>query len=448
MKRHIITLSALVAATSLSAHADNLTVNNHDAEATAVQTVETSNSDATEAEQHQNKSKDTKIKYQHIDLDTDNGVVSLAGSKGFVIQSKKGDFVFKPYMLVQTSGNFNWYDDEGLDKAYNQDNVENSGFAIPNAILGFTGKAFGKISFNLSLNAAKSGGNLLQQAWFDVAFKKALQLRVGKFKTPFSHAYLTTLGETLFPQLPTSLTTSTIMPYVLNAVTPSMSTGFDLGVELHGVVKDRFGYELGLFNGTGSGVNTASKTLSDDWHIPSLLYAGRLTYMPWGVMPSTQGNPNLLHERKMLIGLSGSMNVESESESTNDARMGLEFAMLYNRWYFAGEAYWMNVGFTKRQKISEHYNYLGGYVQAGYFVAPRVQLAARYDFMNRNSTSKDGFLNMPAVGVNYFFKGCNLKLQAMYQYIGRTNHDNQLDRDNDNLGLATHSATVQLQYCF
>lgn len=140
-------------------------------------------------------------------------------------------------MLVQTSANFNWYDDEGLDKAYNQDNVENSGFAIPNAILGFTGKAFNKVSFNLSINAAKSGGNLLQQAWFDVKFKEPLQLRVGKFKTPFSHAYLTTLGETLFPQLPTSLTTATIMPYVLNAVTPSMSTGFDLGVELHGVAK-------------------------------------------------------------------------------------------------------------------------------------------------------------------------------------------------------------------
>ena len=68
--------------------------------------------------------------------------------------------------------------------------------------------------------------------------------------------------------------------------------------------------------------------------------------------------------------------------------------------------------------------------------------------MNRNSTSKDGFLNMPAVGVNYFFKGCNLKLQAMYQYTGRKGHDTQLDRDNDNLGLATHSATVQLQYYF
>ena len=79
-------------------------------------------------------------------------------------------------------------------------------------------------------------------------------------------------------------------------------------------------------------------------------------------------------------------------------------------------------------------------------MAPRVQAAVRYDFLNRNGTGKDGFLNMPAVGVNYFFKACNLKLQAMYQYIARSGHDTQLDRDNDNLGLATHSATVQLQY--
>lgn len=331
MKHYILSLAAMAAGT-LTASANNTTPASTDS--VAVSTEQTTN------EHHDGP----RMKYAPIDLDTDNGVVSLAGSKGFTIQTKKGDFVFKPYMLVQTSGNFNWYDDEGLDKAYNQDNVENSGFAIPNAILGFTGRAFNKISFNLSLNAAKSGGNLLQQAWFDVKFNTPLQLRVGKFKTPFSHAYLTTLGETLFPQLPTSLTTATIMPHVLNAVTPSMSTGFDLGVELHGVVNNKFGYEVGLFNGTGSAVNTANKTISDDWHIPSLLYAGRLTYMPWGVMPSTQGNPNLLNDRKMLIGLSGSMNVESENESTNDARMGLEFALLYNRWYFAGEAYWMNVG--------------------------------------------------------------------------------------------------------
>ena len=380
--------------------------------------------------------------------DTENGIVSLAGREGFTIASKKGDFVFKPYLLVQTSANFNWYDDEGLDKAYNQDNVANSGFAIPYAVLGFTGKAFGKVSFNLSLNAAATGAALLQQAWFDVELKKQFSIRVGKFKTPFSHAYLTTLGETLMPSLPLSLTAPVILPYSLNAVTPSIGTGFDLGVEVHGLLADKFGYEVGLFNGTGISVNTAGKTFSDDWHIPSLLYAGRFTYMPKGVMPSTQGNPNRLNEDKLMLGVSTSLNVESENESTNDYRAGLEFAMLKRKLYLGAEMYYMHVGFTKRQKIDRGYHYLGGYVQGGYFVTSRLQATARYDFFNRNGMDTNGFMNMPAVGVNYFFKGCNLKLQAMYQFVGRWGHDTQLDRDNDDLGIATHNATVMLQYTF
>lgn len=380
--------------------------------------------------------------------DTENGIVSLAGREGFTIASKKGDFVFKPYLLVQTSANFNWYDDEGLDKAYNQDNVANSGFAIPYAVLGFTGKAFGKVSFNLSLNAAATGAALLQQAWFDVELKKQFSIRVGKFKTPFSHAYLTTLGETLMPSLPLSLTAPVILPYSLNAVTPNIGTGFDLGVEVHGLLADKFGYEVGLFNGTGISVNMAGKTFSDDWHIPSLLYAGRFTYMPKGVMPSTQGNPNRLNEDKLMLGLSTSLNVESENESTNDYRAGLEFAMLKRKLYLGTEMYYMHVGFTKRQKIDQGYHYLGGYVQGGYFVTSRLQATARYDFFNRNGMDTNGFMNMPAVGVNYFFKGCNLKLQAMYQFVGRWGHDTQLDRDNDDLGIATHNATVMLQYTF
>lgn len=380
--------------------------------------------------------------------ETENGIVSLAGREGFTIASKKGDFVFKPYLLVQTSANFNWYDDEGLDKAYNQDNVANSGFAIPYAVLGFTGKAFGKVSFNLSLNAAATGAALLQQAWFDVELKKQFSIRVGKFKTPFSHAYLTTLGETLMPSLPLSLTAPVILPYSLNAVTPNIGTGFDLGVEVHGLLADKFGYEVGLFNGTGISVNTAGKTFSDDWHIPSLLYAGRFTYMPKGVMPSTQGNPNRLKEDKLMLGVSTSLNVESENESTNDYRAGLEFAMLKRKLYLGAEMYYMHVGFTKRQKIDQGYHYVGGYVQGGYFVTSRLQATARYDFFNRNGMDTNGFMNMPAVGVNYFFKGCNLKLQAMYQFVGRWGHDTQLDRDNDDLGIATHNATVMLQYTF
>ena len=380
--------------------------------------------------------------------DTENGVVSVAGKEGFKIATKKGDFVFKPYMMVQASGNFNYYDDEGLDKAYNQDNVANSGFAIPYAIIGFTGKAFDKVSYNVSVNAAGSGGNILQQAWFDVKFKEQLALKVGKMKTPFAHGFQTTLGYTLMPCVPTSLTAAVILPHSLNAVTPSMNTGWDIGVELHGLLAKKFGYEVGLFNGTGGGVNGATKTFSDDWHIPSLLYAARFTFMPKGVMPNIQGDPNRLNEDKMLFGVSVSENVESESESTNDFRAGAEFSMLKDRWYVGAEAYYMHVGFTKRQKIDETYNYWGAYAQVGYFLTPQWQLAARYDFMDRNGTDAKGLLNMPAVGVNYFVPNTNLKVQAMYQYIGRTGHATQLDRDIDDLGLAMHTAKIQLQYTF
>jgi hypothetical protein len=36
----------------------------------------------------------------------------------------------------------------------------------------------------------------------------------------------------------------------------------------------------------------------------------------------------------------------------------------------------------------------------------------------------------------------------MYQFTGRYGHETQLDRDNDDLGISTHTATVQLQYSF
>ena len=388
-------------------------------------------------------------------IDMENGVLGIADDRGFTLQSKNGKFVFKPYLFLQTRGQYNYYDDEGLDKAYNQDNVANSGFAIPYAILGFTGKTFGRLDYNLSVNAAAKGADILQQGWVDLRINPAARFRVGKFKTPFTHAYLTTLGETLFPILPTSLTTSIIMPHTLNAVNPIIGTGFDLGVEFHGVAKLNkkqeswlMGYEVGLWNGSGSSVNAATKTLSDDWHIPALLYAGRITFMPWGQMPATQGNAKMLHGRHMLFGISGGLNVESESESTNDTRLGAEFSMLLNRWYVGAEAYWMHVGFTKRQKIDDTFNYWGAYAQVGYFVTPTVQLGARYDVMDRNGTTKDGFLNMPAVVCNYYIPKVHLKLSAMYQYTGRYGHKTQLDRDNDDLGISTHHASVQLQFSF
>jgi hypothetical protein len=377
----------------------------------------------------------------------ESDVIPLAGKKGFSFESKAGDFVFKPFALVQASARMNYYDDEQIG-ADDQDNVANSGFEIGNALIGFAGKAFGKVTFNLTLNAAQSGDALLQQAWADLNLKDELRFRVGKFKTPFNQAYLVTLGETLFPSLPVSLTAPVNIPYSINSVNPNFATGFDLGVQVHGLIKNKWEYRVGIFNGTGITVNSAKKTISDDLHIPSLLYSGRIAYMPKGVMPTHQGSPDDLNNNKFLVALSSSYNVEANWQASNDFRAGLEFSYLYNRWYIAAEAYYLNMDFVERQQVSHSYNFVGGYIQGGYFVNPKMQLAARYDFFDRNSSKTDGILNAPAVGFNYYIAGYNLKLQAMYQYLGKWGHENQLERDNDDLGLAQHFAQVMLQFSF
>ena len=382
------------------------------------------------------------------DNDIDNGVISSAGRQGFSFQTKNKKFLFKPYALIQIAGKFNYYDDEGLNLA-DQDKIANSGFAIPNGLIGFSGRAFGRLTFNFALNASQSGGSLIQLAWFDVKMKEALQLRAGKFKTPYNQAYLVTLGETLFPVLPSSLTTGVNLDKSINAVKPNIATGFDLGIELHGLIKQKWGYQVGVFNGTGIDVNTATKTTSDDHKgIPSLLYAARFAYMPFGAMPTYQGNPDDLHNNKLLFAISGNYNVEAEDESSDDLRAGFEFAWLKNRFYISGEAYMLRMNFTKRMQSAADFTAWGAYIQGGYFVTSKLQTALRYDFFDRNGTDKDGSLNMPAVGLNYFFSRCNLKLQAMYQYIGRWGHETQLDRDMDDNGMAMHSATVMLQYTF
>ena len=68
--------------------------------------------------------------------------------------------------------------------------------------------------------------------------------------------------------------------------------------------------------------------------------------------------------------------------------------------------------------------------------------------ISMNATDEGGLLNMPAAGLNYYFFNNNLKLQVMYQYLGRSGHATQNDRDEDAIGLARHSATAMLQFTF
>ena len=91
---------------------------------------------------------------------------------------------------------------------------------------------------------------------------------------------------------------------------------------------------------------------------PSLLYAGRLAFMPKGEMPTSQGSPENLNDDKMSIAVSASYNAEAEFLTSSDTRVGVEFAWIKNRWYVAAEGYYMNMHFTKIMQKPDK-NFLG-----------------------------------------------------------------------------------------
>ena len=377
----------------------------------------------------------------------ESDLIPLAGKKGFRFETSKGDFLLKPFVLIQTRACYNYYDDEGL-ALFEQDNVLNSGFSVPYALVGFAGKAFNIITYNLTINAAASGGSLLQQAWFDINLKEQMRFRIGKFKTPYTHAYLSRLGQTLFMTPPASLTTRVNIPFDLNSFNPRIATGFDIGVQMHGLLANKWEYQVGIFNGTGISVNSATSTTSDDLGIPSLLYAARMAYTPNGAMPLHQGSPDDLNAQYFSLGASVSYNVEANMEASNDMRLGLEMSYIKNCWYVGAEGYLMNVDFVERQQTSETMNFYGAYAQAGYFVTDKLQPAIRIDMMDRNGADVNGQLVMPALGLNYYFMDNNLKLQVMYQNLQKMGHDDLFSENDDDNGMPEHSICAQLQFAF
>jgi hypothetical protein len=386
-----------------------------------------------------------------LDLETrpspavESNVISLVDREGLRWRTPAGDFEFNPYLLLQMFGQAKYVDNAWLNLA-DQDNVTEFGFGTANALFGIAGKGFGRLTFNLTLNPACSGGCLLNQAWVDAYAAESLRVQVGKFKTPMHWSFQVRIGQNQFPRLPASLTARVNLPFGLNAVNPTMLTGFDTGAMAHGVFGGKLGYQIGLFSGEGIGVNSPTSTLSDDLKIPGFLYAGRLTYTPFGPMPLQEGGSDRRPDLRMLIATSASYNVEANAESSNDLRAGVELALVKGPVYWASEAYLVNMSFVERQRGTAGRTFWGACSQIGYRFRGGLEPVVRLESFDRNSTSEAGVLLIPAVGLNYYFSDQNLKLQAMYQGLARIRYANDLAAHQDDNGMPDGLFVVQLQF--
>lgn len=382
----------------------------------------------------------------HQEPPLESNVVSLAGREGFRWTTRGGDFLFNPYTLVQTYAQATYVSNQWLNLA-DQDNVRAMGFGTPYALIGVAGRGFDRVTFNVAVNAACTGGCLLNQAWMDVEVSKALKIQVGKFKTPMHWAYQVRLGQAQFARLPSSLAAGVNLPFGLNAVTPSIGMGFDTGVMVHGILAEQVQYQFGVFNGEGINVNSPTSTMSDDhrW-LPGLLYAGRVTYEPLGAMKPEEGAGQPGAPIRVHVGVSSSLNMEANAETSNDWRSGLELAIRKGPGYFAAEAYSLRMAFVERQRGESSRLFWGSYAQVGYTMGNGIEPVARVEVFDRNSTAERGVLLLPAVGVNWYIVGQNLKLQASYQTLVRKGYASDLASHQDDNAIADHTGIIQLQF--
>ncbi len=375
----------------------------------------------------------------------ESNVVSLADREGFRWRTPAGDFQFNPFLLVQAFAQGKYVNNTWLSLA-DQDNVTELGFGVTNALLGMSGRGFGRVAFNLTLNPACFGPCLLNQAWVDVNVLDELQLQVGKFKTPMHWAFQVRVGQAQLPRAPASLTARVNLPFGLNSVSPTLLTGFDLGAMAHGTFGKVFGYQLGVFSGEGIGTNAPTSTLSDDLKLPGLLYAGRLTYAPFGPMPLQEGSRARLQDLRLQVALSGSYNVEANAESSNDLRAGAEVAVMKGGLYWAAEAYLLQMSFVERQRGTPGRLFWGAYSQAGYRFDFGLEPVVRFEAFDRNSATEPGVLLIPAVGLNYYFFDQNLKLQATYQGLARVGFKDDLSAHQDDNAMPDGLFMLQLQF--
>jgi len=375
----------------------------------------------------------------------ESNVISLVGRDGFRWQDRAGLFLLNPYVLVQTRGQLQYFDDAGLELS-DPDTLANVGFAVPNAVLGVAGKAFGRLSFNLALNGPCGGGCLLNEAWLEGNFSDAARVRAGKLKTPMSWHVQSRLGARLAPVGPTSLLTRVNLPFDINAQNPTLGTTFDVGVMLHGSLAGGLSYQVGLWNGEGSQVNGATSTLADDSKLPALMGAGRLAWQPLGALSPEEGGAGAGGPPRLHVAVSASYNVEGNGESSNDLRAGAECVLTGRGWTWTSEGYLLHMRFTERMRGTPSVSFLGGYTTLARYFGSHLEPFVRFDLFDRNSTRVAGVLMLPGVGLNHYAFGPNLKLQVFYQYAVTVGHGSEAPALDDVADLGQHLAILQLQF--
>ena len=291
-------------------------------------------------------------------------------------------------------------DSSGTSGFGDADPVDNE-FSIPRFRVYLQGSVWKKwlkykLEYELSNTSNSQGSNKIKDGFVEAALRPEFAVRFGQFKTPFG------LQE---------LTPDIRLEFQERAITDAKFTSArDMGVAISGTTPSKaVGWSAGVFNGGGE-----SRSQDD----VGLLYVGRAWFDPLGeykLSETAVENPD-----KMILHLGAAARTGELARGTatsgvyqnpnNETAYGAEFAWRLKRMWATAEYFRMND--EQGNPVSgPTIHSAGWHAQFGYLVTKSLELAVRYARINPDRSVVDDDLAEARAGVNYYWKGHNLKLQ-------------------------------------
>lgn len=275
---------------------------------------------------------------------------------------------------------------EAGDKGDSRFNDGNSRVFLRRARLNASGKFVEDFSFRLEMDLAGSLSNTsafraqMTDGYINWGRFNAANVRVGQFKTPFG-----------FEQL---YTDARLYTAERSLVSDRLTQSRQIGVQLAGTgLNDQFNYAAGLFNGSGTNQN-----FNDN---DKFMAVGRVGYVPFD---------------GRLFGQAAKVSVGTDGFRTTDANRDRRRGIGFDAQAEIGRAeVWGEYlrDTTDPAAVTAKTFYSDGwYAQATYYLIPnKLQLAERLETFDPSDLAAHDITRSLVSGVNWYFKGHDLKLQ-------------------------------------
>jgi phosphate-selective porin OprO/OprP len=184
------------------------------------------------------KAENKEFKNKRLDSDVTKSVTFMqkratdgaVSESGFGLTSNNGDNTINLTGRVHFDSRMNSSD---LTSITDRDTASlGDNFELRRARIGLNGKIFKDINYEIVANAVGSSTNVVDTAWMNYGFNKDAQVRVGRFKQPFS------LEE---------LTSSNNIDFMERSYINQMIPGKQLGAMMHGEPQKGFTYGASIY---------------------------------------------------------------------------------------------------------------------------------------------------------------------------------------------------------